>query len=253
VRQQQLRPDDPPPHWVKNHFLTTLPPNELERLLPELERVAFRSRQIVFGAGDPARYVYFPQEALISLLAAMDDGRSAEVSLTGKEGIVGIAEILGVATHRYTAAVVVPGSCLRMRMEKFNAEFARSAGLQFRVLNYFRYLLVQVSQTAACNRLHRVRQRLARQLLMIRDRVQRDEFQMTHESFAVALGTPRSEVSFAAEVLRRSGVIDYRHGQVIILRREKLESAACECYGVIHREFLSLVEANPQDLYGAPA
>jgi CRP-like cAMP-binding protein len=225
---------------VKNGLLTALRPSELERLLPELERIALRSRPVLFGVGDLARYVYFPQEALISLLATMEDGRSTEVALTGGEGIVGIAEILGAATYRYTAAVVIPGSCIRMRLEKFKAKFECDGGLQLPVLNYFRYLFVQISQTAACNRLHRVNQRLARRLLMIQDRIRRNEFSMTHESLAMALGTPRSEVSFAAEVLRHLGVIDYSRGRVVIVSREKLESTACECYGVIHREFLSL-------------
>jgi CRP-like cAMP-binding protein len=225
---------------VKNRLLAALQPSELESLLPELERVAFRARHIVFRAGDLARYVYFPQEALISLLATMEDGRSTEVALTGGEGIVGIAAVLGAATYRYTAAVVVPGSCIRMRLEKFKAKFERDGDLQFPVLNYFRYLFVQVSQTAACNRLHRVRHRLARRLLMIQDRVCRNEFPMTHESLAIALGTPRPEVSFAAEVLRHFGMIDYSRGRVVIVSREQLESLACECYGVIHHEFLSL-------------
>jgi len=225
---------------VKNRLLTALQPSELESLLPELEPVAFRSRHVLFGVGDLARYVYFPQEALISLLATMEDGRSTEVALTGGEGIVGIAEVLGAATYRYTAAVVVPGSCIRMRLEKFKARFERDGDLQLPVLNYFRYLFVQLSQTAACNRLHRVRHRLARRLLMIQDRLRRNEFPMTHESLAIALGTPRPEVSFAAEVLRHFGMIDYSRGRVVIVSREKLESAACECYGVIHHEFLSL-------------
>jgi len=225
---------------AKNRLLTALQPSELESLLPELEQVAFRSRQILFGAGDLARYVYFPQEALISLLATMEDGRSAEVALTGMEGIVGIAEILGAATYRYSAVIVVPGSCLRIGLEKFKARFQHGAAVQLPVLNYFRYLFFQVTQTAACNRLHKVKQRLARRLLMIQDRVRRSEFPMTHESLAIALGTPRSEVSFAADLLRDYGMIDYSRGRVVILSRAELESAACECYGVIHREFLSL-------------
>lgn len=179
---------DPPPDWVKNRLLRALAPEEMERLLPSLEPFTYPSDHIVFRAADPAAYVYFPQGALISLLATMEDGRSAEVGLTGEEGVVGVAGALGAKAHHYTAATVVMGSCLRMPMAKFKAEFARGGGLQFRVLNYVRYLLVQVSQTAACNRLHWVKQRLARRLLMIQDRVRKDEFEMTHESAAVALG-----------------------------------------------------------------
>ena len=223
-----------------NRLLRSLAANESERLRPCLERVAFRTNQTVFTAGEPARYLYFPEEAIVSLLATMEDGRGAEVSLIGAEGTFGIDGVLGARTYRYPAVAVSEGSCLRMQMEKFKAEFARGNGLQYRVLNYFRYLLVQVSQTAACNRLHRVKQRLARRLLMIQDRLGRSEFEMTHESFADALGTPRSEVSFAADVLRHIRAINYTRGNIQILDREKLEFASCECYDVIHREFLSL-------------
>jgi CRP-like cAMP-binding protein len=212
----------------------------LKRLLPSLERVDLRSNNVVFSAGEPARYIYFPQGAVISLLGTTEDGRSAEVSIISAEGVVGIREILGAKTYSYTALAEIPGSCLRLQSEMFKAEFRSGGTLQFQVMNYLRYLLLQISQTVVCNRLHRVKQRLARRLLMIWDRVGKDEFPMTHEALSVALGTPRSEVSFAAEALRHFGIIGYERGTVTILNREKLESASCECYGIIHREFLTL-------------
>jgi CRP-like cAMP-binding protein len=232
--------DDPPSDWISNRLLAALAAEDIKAMLPGLERVELRASHILFRAGEPARYVHFPQEALISLLVTMEDGRSAEVSLVGAEGILGIHELLGAERCRYTAVVGIPGSCLRMGIKMFKMHCANKNALQVRLVDYLRYLLLQVSQNAACNRLHRVKQRLARRLLMIHDRVGRDEFPMTHESFSVALGTPRSEVSFAAQALRFFGMIDYTHGKVIILNRQELEAASCECYNVIRREYLRL-------------
>lgn len=232
--------DDPPRDPPENHILHALPPDELKRLLASAERVAFRANEILFSAGEPSLYVYFPQEAVISLLGMTKDGRSAEVSMAGSEGILGVREILGANTYGYTATVEIPGACLRLQSEMFRTEFRSGGALQLYVLNYLRYLLLQISQTAVCNRLHRVKERLARRLLMILDRVRRDEFPMTHESLSLALGTPRPEVSVAAEDLRYMGIIAYERGNVTILNRQKLEAASCECYRIIHREFLTL-------------
>lgn len=232
--------DDPPSDCVSNRLLAALGEKDIKAMLPGLERVELRSSHILFRVGESARYVYFPEAALISLLVTMEDGRSAEVCLIGTEGILGVHEILGAERCQYTAVVAVPGSCLRMDIKTFKAHFTNRSALQLRLVEYLRYLLVQVSQTAACNRLHRVKQRLARRLLMIQDRVGRAEFPMTHESLSAALGTPRSEVSFAAAALRFLRIIDYTHGKVVILNRQHLESASCECYHVIHREYLRL-------------
>jgi CRP-like cAMP-binding protein len=235
-----LKVDDPPLGLSTNRILAVLPAEEVKFLPRALERITFGSNDVVFRPGATARYVYFPEGAVISLLASMEDGRSVEVSVTGAEGILGVHEILGGSSYRYSGLVEIAGPCLRMEMEPFKAEFGRGGMLHARTLRYLRYLLVQVSQMAACNRLHRVKQRLARRLLMIQDRVRKSEFPMTHEALACALGTPRSEVSFAAEALRRFRIIDYERGQVTVLSRKKLESMSCECYGVIHREFLGL-------------
>ncbi len=233
-------PDDPPRGLPRNQILAALPAKEIKRLQPRLERVVFRSNDIVYRPGEAAGYVYFPEDAVISLVANLADGRSVEVNLTGNEGLLGMRVVLGAKNYWYTALAQIPGSCLRVDAETFKAEFRRGGALQLQTLHYLRYLLVQVSENAACNRVHRVKQRLARRLLMIQDRVQKDEFPMTHESISYMLGTPRSEVSLAAEALRRSGIINYARGKVTILNRRELESASCECYQVIHKEFLSL-------------
>jgi len=223
-----------------NRFLARLSPREVRSLTQKSERVTFDCGDVIFRPGESARYVYFPEKAVISLLATMEDGRAVEVGVTGAEGLLEIHSILGAGGYLYEGLVDIAGSCLRMEATLFKEEFERGGALHAQTLNYLRYVLVQVRQTAACNRLHRVRQRLARRLLMIQDRVKKDEFPMTHEALSYVLGTPRPEVSFAAEALRVFGMIGSGRGKVTILDREALESASCECYKVIHREFLSL-------------
>jgi CRP-like cAMP-binding protein len=223
-----------------NRILGAVRTEEIAGLANKLERIALRSNDILFEPSDAARYVYFPEGAVISLQATMEDGRSTEVSLTGTEGFLGVSGFLGAETYMYTGLVEIEGPCLRMEMETFKAECRNGGVLQARTLSYLRYLITQISQTVACNRLHRVSQRLARRLLMIQDRVRKNQFPVTHESLSFALGTPRSEVSFAAEGLRRLGIIDYSRGTVAVINRESLESFSCECYSFIHREFESL-------------
>jgi len=223
-----------------NRIVGAISPQELAPLADKLERVALRSNDIVFEPHDPVRYVYFPEGAVLSLQTTMEDGRSAEVSLVGSEGFLGASGFLGAETYGHTALVEIAGSCLRMQMDSFKAACTSGGTLQARSMSYLRYLIAQTSQTAACNRLHRVSKRLAKRLLMIQDRVHKSEFPMTHESLSYALGTPRSEVSFAAEALRRLGMIDYARGKVAIINREELHSFSCECYAIIHREFQTL-------------
>lgn len=223
-----------------NRIVGAAPAEEFNRLLGKLERMALRSNDVLFEPNDPATHVYFPEGGVLSLQTTMEDGRSAEVSLTGTEGFLGVGGFLGAETYGYTALVEIPGSCLRMETEAFKRSCSRGGKLQARSLSYLRYLMAQISQTAACNRLHRVTQRLARRLLMMHDRVRTNEFPTTHESMSYALGTPRSEVSFAADGLRRLKVIDYVRGTVVIVNRNELEKLSCECYTIIHREFLSL-------------
>ena len=140
---------DPPQPLTTNWILAGLAPNEIETALPQLERVLFSSSEIVFRPGEQSRYVYFPEEAVISLLAIMEDGRSAEVSLTGSEGVLDIGGILGLESHYYTAQVEIPGSALRSETKAFRTEFERNGPLQVRWLKYLRHALVQISQTAA--------------------------------------------------------------------------------------------------------
>lgn len=220
----------------KNEILARLPEKESKRLLPHLRLVSLRQKQVLYRPDEAIRYAYFPQDAVISIVAALDDGRSVEVILTGLEGMLGLRYVLGGKTYGYVSVVQVAGKCLRISAKVVQAEFKRAGVLQSRLLRYTRYLLVQTSQTAACNRVHRLAQRLARWLLMTQDRVKSAEFPMTHEFLSDMLGAPRPEVTAAAGSLRRSGAIRYARGKMIILNRKMLESAACECYWILREE-----------------
>jgi CRP-like cAMP-binding protein len=223
-----------------NRILARLPAKESKRLLPHLQFVSLRLKEVLYRPGEPTQYAYFPQNAVLSMIAPMDDGRNVEVTLVGQEGVLGVRAILGVETHWYDSIVQIPGGCLRIDAKVLQTEFRRGGVLQARLLHYVSYLLVQLSQTAACNRIHRLKQRLARWLLMSHDRVKQDEFPITHEFLSDMLGTPRSEVSIAAAALRKSGVIRYARGKMTIVDRQGLQSAARECYQILYNELYHL-------------
>jgi CRP-like cAMP-binding protein len=233
-------PPSPKVDMSTNQILARLPEKESKRLLPHLQFVSLRLKEVLYRPGEPIQYAYFPQNAVLSMIAPMDDGRSVEVTLIGHEGMMGIRAILGAETHWYDSVVQIPGGCLRIDAKVLQTEFRRGGVLQERLLHFINYLLVQLSQTAACNRIHRLEQRLARWLLMAHDRVKQDEFPMTHEFLSSMLGAPRSEVSIAAGALRKSGVIRYARGKMTIVDRKGLQSAACECYQILHDELYYL-------------
>ena len=221
---------------AKNQILAALPEEESKRLLPHLRSVSLSLGQLLYQPEDLIRHLYFPLDAVISSLASMEDGKSVEINLTGDEGLLGLRAVLGAKVSGYVAVVQVPGRALKIEADLLGAEFRRGGVLQDRVLRYTRYLLFQVSQTAACNRVHRLEQRLARWLLMVHNRAKRDEFPITHEFLSHMLGTPRSEVTIAAGILRKAWLIRYWRGRMTILDRQGLESASCECYRVVSNE-----------------
>ena len=220
----------------KNQILAHLPAREAKRLLPHLRFVSLRLKQVLYQPGEPIGDVYFPHDAVISMIAPMADGKSVEVTLIGPEGMAGLRAILAGKTYWYVSVVQIAGLCLKINGKVLEAEFKRCGVLHERLLHYTSYLLAQTSQLAACNRVHRLEQRLARWLLTARDRVKRDQFEMTHEFLSEMLGTPRSEVSRATGALRKAGLIRYGRGTLTILDSEALESVACECYQVLRQE-----------------
>ena len=182
------------------------------------------------------RYVYFPTTSHISLLYTMIDGSTAEMGLVGKEGVVGIALFMGGETTPNRAMVQGGGEAFRMKSKAMLDEFKRGGEFQHLLLRYTQALITQISQTAVCNRLHSVEQRLCRWLLMTHDLAQSDELQMTHEFISNMLGVRREGVTHAAHGLQQHGLISYVRGHIQILNRKGLETSSCECYAVVKEE-----------------
>jgi CRP-like cAMP-binding protein len=182
-------------------------------------------------------YVYFPTTTIVSLLYTMENGSTAEMGLTGNDGVVGIALFMGGGTMPNRAIVQSAGKAFRMKAKTLQDEFARGGKFQRVLLRYTQALITQISQTAVCNRLHSVEEQLCRWLLLSHDRVQADELIMTQELIADMLGVRREGVTVAAGRLQEAGAISYVRGHITILNRAKLEGAACECYQVVKDEF----------------
>lgn len=224
-----------------NRLLAALPTEVYERLTPHLELVSLTIPQSIYEVDEPISHVYFPYHSLISLVTSMEDGSTIEISLVGREGMAGIAAILGGKTKAHRAFVQVAGQAMRMKTTTLKAEFDRGGPLQNMLLRYCQALLTQAAQYAACNRFHSTEQRLARWLLLVRDCLQNDTFLLTQEFMGDMLGVPRSSVTVAAGALSQAGLIRYSRGQVTILDDKGLENYSCECYGVIHSEFAHLL------------
>lgn len=226
---------------TRNRLISTLPGDVYDRLQPNLLPVTLSLGEVVYESGGRPEYVYFPTGAVVSLLYTMEDGSTAEVGLTGNEGIVGIALFLGGDTTPNRAVVQIAGGALKMRARLLQEEFARGGPVQQLLLRYTQALITQISQTAVCNRLHAVEKRLCRWLLLSHDCVQSNELTMTQEFIANMLGGRRESVTVAAARLQDAGLIHYTRGHITILDRAGLESAVCECYRIVRDEFNRLL------------
>ncbi len=221
----------------ENRLLAALPANEYERVLPNLQQVSFALGEVVYEFGGHLDYVYFPTTSIVSLLYTMENGTSAEMGLTGNDGVVGIALFMGGGTMPNRAVVQSAGRAIRMKAKVLQDEFALGGQFQHLLLRYTQALITQISQTAVCNRLHSVEQQLCRWLLLSHDRIKSDELIMTQELIANMLGVRREGVTVAAGRLQDSGAISYVRGHIKILDRQKLEDTVCECYRVVKDEF----------------
>ena len=222
---------------VENRLLGSLPVAEYERLRPYLRPVSFSLGEVVYEFGGHLDYVFFPTTSIVSLLYTMENGSSAEMGLTGNEGVVGIALFMGGGTMPNRAVVQSAGGALRMKAKVLQDEFALGGKFQQLLLRYTQALITQISQTAVCNRLHSVEQQLCRWLLLSHDRLKTDELVMTQELIADMLGVRREGVTVAAGRLQDAGAISYVRGHITILDRQKLEDTVCECYQVVKEEF----------------
>ena len=213
-----------------NRLLASLPAKEYERLLGGFEPVTLTYGDVLYEPGEQMGHVYFPSDCLVSLLTVVEGHRALEVGLIGREGMVGSSLALGIATSSVRALVQGTGTAVRIKSARFLKEFRRSPALQRTLFQFTDALMIQVSQTAACNRFHVVEARLARWLLMTRERLPSAEFHLTHEFLGDMLGVRRVGVTSAASALQRRKLIRYRRGTITILDQQGLEATACTCY-----------------------
>ena len=218
---------------MSNHLLAALPRKEYQKLLRVLEPVELAYEEVLYEAHAPIRHVYFPNDCFVSMLTTVDGGRAAEVGLIGCEGMVGLPAALGIAVSPFRAIVQGGGTALRMKIADFRRNFSDSAALQRELYLFTHLLMIQIAQTAACNRFHVVTQRMARWLLMTRDRVNSNEFRITQEFLALMLGVRRVGINVAARSLQERKLIGYRRGVITILDHRGLVAAACGCYKTV--------------------
>jgi CRP-like cAMP-binding protein len=225
----------------RNHLLAVVPPSEFLELQPHLTTVDLRPRERVADANQVIEAVYFPLDAVLSMAAVDRDGGTVEVGSVGCEGMTGFPLLLGADQSTSRVVVQIGGRAERMDARVLRREAERNEQFGRLLLLYVQAFMTQVAQSTACNRLHPAAQRLARWLLICRDRVGRDELPITQETMAVMLGVRRATVTEAAGSLQRAGVIRYRRGLVMIVDRPGLEAAACECYDIVREEFYRLL------------
>jgi len=218
---------------VANSMLAALPRNQYRRLLAGLELVALTFGEVLYEPGERIRHVYFPNDSLVSLLTLVDNHLALEVGMVGREGMIGLPLAMGRDVSPVRALVQGAGTAMRMKAARFSEEIRKSPKLQGEINRYTGALMAQITQTAACNRFHVVEARLARWLLMTRDRVGSDDFRLTHEFLGHMLGVRRVGVTNAARALQRRKLIAYSRGRIRILDRRGLEGAACSCYALV--------------------
>jgi CRP-like cAMP-binding protein len=218
---------------VSNVILLALPDEEYNAMRPYLEHVDLPQYEVLYEPGEKIEFTYFLNEGMTSIVALSGDGRSVEVGIVGKEGMVGLSLTIGLRLSPFRAITQISGSGLRMRSDVFEDILRGSSTLRAELGRFALLHGMQGAQLTACNRLHEVEQRLARWLLMCQDHVDSGSFFLTHDFLAQMLGTGRPSVSLAVAALEHAGLIENSRGAVKILNRKNLEQAACECYGVI--------------------
>jgi len=221
----------------ENKLLAALSAKCYQRLLPDLEIVEFPLGEILYHPKQPIKYVYFPRRAAISMVNIFEDGSMVEVGVIGREGMVGIALLSGDDVSPHQAIVQIADGAWRMKAGVFKREIESNGELNNIAKRYSQALFTQVAQTAACNRMHPIVERLARWMLLMQDRIESDTLQLTHEFISTMLGARRAGVTLAAGKLQAANIIRYSRGKVTILDQEKLEEASCECHRIVRDEY----------------
>ena len=225
-----------------NRLLAALPTEDYQRLLPDLQAVELPQHKIIYHAGENYEYAYFPSYSIISSVAIMENGSTTEIGAIGNEGMVGLPIILETGYTNSTAIVQVGDGGYRISAERLQEEMNRHGALKRLLMRYVQARIIQLGQTAACNRYHTVEQRFARWLLTVRDSLQKDEFDLTQEFISQMLGVRRTGISEVASRFQQAGIISYRRGSIRIISGQRLEAATCECYRLIAREFSRLLK-----------
>lgn len=230
----------PPALSISNRLLLALGPEDLDRLRPHLEPVTLVQKDILSEPNASIQHVHFVQEGMVSVVQVLRNGADAEVGVIGSEGFVGMSVLLGADTSPLEAMVQLPGAALRMPASAFREEAGRSPALSEMLLRYVHAYHVQVSICGGCNLLHNLPERLARWLLMARDRAVSDRLRLTHEFLSMMLGVRRPGITVALGTLRAAKLINNGHGHITIMDRPGLEAACCECYDIVRNEFKRL-------------
>jgi len=224
---------------MENRILKAIPSRELRVISSQLKPVMLAKDAVLYEAGARIGELYLPEDAIVSYLSGTVDGETIEVGVVGNEGIVGMAGLLGEATA-FRAVVQIPGHAFSLKRDLLRKEFSGHEVLHGVLLQYTNALIVQLAQTAVCNKFHSVEERFCRWLLMAHDRVPSDTLPMTQESLARVLGSRRASVSVVAASFQQKGAIRYSRGMIRILDRKHLEAASCECYEIITEAHLKL-------------
>ncbi len=229
---------NPPSKPFKNRILAALPQAELNRISRLLTPVTLEQQQPLLDG--KTEHCYFVEDGIASVVVTVENGTTVEVGIIGIDGVVGLPVLLGSPRVPGRTFVQIAGSGYRIGSADLKAEFERNGALREHVQRYLLAFLVQTAQTAACNRLHTIEERLARWLLSCRDRMETDQLRLTHDFLGQMLGAPRTTVTMAAGILQKGGMIDYARGDVTIKDRSMLEESACECYAIVKNEFKKL-------------
>jgi CRP-like cAMP-binding protein len=221
----------------ENLILASLPEQEYKRILPDLKHISLELGEVLYEANETIKYVYFPSRSVASFIWETKDGLTIEVGMVGSEGMTGIALISGIKALPYRTIVQGANKAMKMNATALMSEFNKRGALHDLLLQYMHGLFIQVARTAICNRIHPIHERFSRWVLMIRDRMQTNELDLTHEFIANMLAARRSDVTIAAGVLQKAELIRYSRGHITILDPQGLEASACECYRISKKEF----------------
>lgn len=230
-----------------NHLLAALPQQVYQRLEPHLRLVELSQSQILNIVGEPDQYAYFPTNSMISRVAVLEDGATTEIGVVGNEGMIGIPIILQTNRTFFSTIIQVGGDSLIITAKELQKELDRQGALKYLLMHYIQARMIQVGQTAACNRHHKLEQRFARWLLMVRDAIEKNEFPLTHEFLSQMLGVRRTGITEIAGKFQKAGIIEYKRGKIEIINEQKLEATSCECYQIVSQQFSDVLNIPLKD------